>query len=155
MSTCGADIGYRYDHRLRAKDVLTSSITQIPKGIARDLGLSGRDTLRGVRSTLAPAKALLAEPVRFFLQRLDASVTPSGVLAGLTLDANFFSGNYEDSMQFALVAHAGLTEIRRLMQRDHLMVSETVLVLASRRAACLCANIPPPVMPPLRLQKAS
>lgn len=112
-----------------------SSITQIPKGIARDLGLPGRDILRGVRSTLAPAKALLPEPVRFVLQRLDASVTPSGVPDSLTPDADFFSGKYEDSVQFAMVAHAGLTEVLRLMQRDHLMVSETALALASRRAA--------------------
>ncbi|MGP9789258.1 hypothetical protein [Roseinatronobacter sp. NSM] len=112
-----------------------TSITQIPKGIARDLGLPGRDILRGVRSTLAPAKALLPAPVRLVLRKFDASLTPSGLPDSLTPDADFFSGKHEHTAQFAMVAHAALTEVLQLMQRDHLMVSETVLALGLRRAA--------------------
>lgn len=111
-----------------------SLITQIPKGIARDLGLPGRDILRGVRSTLAPAKALLPEPVQIVLKKLDASMVSAALPNSLKTGADFFSGDYADSVQFAMVAHAGLTKILHFMQRDHLMVSETVLALACRRA---------------------
>lgn len=112
-----------------------SSITQIPKGIARDLGLPGRDILRGVRSTLAPARALFPQPVQVVLQTVDASVASPALPDRLRAVADFFSSKCEDSVQFAMVAHAGLTETLRQMHRDDLLVSETVLALACRRAA--------------------